>query len=165
MPTPIRSLLLYLALVGLPLAGLAGILHAGRGLHAPPAIGGAWRVDALSIEQPAPSWAAQAMGAGRVLEVSQSGVHLSVTTAGGVRMSGRLAGDTLVTALAPARGPAAGCDARTGGMLLAARLEPGGGAMRMRGTLSVLSVPGSRACPVAGFRATRVAAGRGRGGP
>ena len=40
-----RLILAYILLVGLPLTGLLGILHAGQRLSAPASVGGAWYVD------------------------------------------------------------------------------------------------------------------------
>lgn len=41
-----KSVLLYVALVGIPLLGVLGILQAGRALVPPPAFAGTWRVTA-----------------------------------------------------------------------------------------------------------------------
>ena len=110
-----KSLLLYLVLVGLPLAGLFGILRLGSRLEAPPAIGGAWAVTA------APGAALPDS-----LHLSQSGVHLSVT-AGGAKLSGRLEGGALSAAAPAGAGPCAAS--------LRARVEASAG--RMAGTLSL----------------------------
>jgi hypothetical protein len=40
-----KPVLVYAALVGLPLAGLAAVLHAGADLHAPPDVGGRWGLE------------------------------------------------------------------------------------------------------------------------
>jgi hypothetical protein len=45
-----KTVLLYLGLVGLPLLGVLGILQVGRGLTAPPAFGGTWRLAAAASE-------------------------------------------------------------------------------------------------------------------
>ncbi len=85
-----KSLFTYIVLVGVPGAGLLGILHAGRGLKAPHAIGGEWRVEGGAL-------------AGAALRVQQSGEHVVLEVprrAGHVRLRGRLRGDTL-----EARGP------------------------------------------------------------
>jgi hypothetical protein len=39
-----RTILIYIILVGLPIAGLYGILHIGERLEAPLFVGGAWRI-------------------------------------------------------------------------------------------------------------------------
>ena len=41
-----RIVMAYVLLVGLPLGGLLGMLHAGRHLTAPISVGGTWRLDA-----------------------------------------------------------------------------------------------------------------------
>ena len=63
----------YILLVGLPLLGLLGILDLGRGIAAPPAVGGEWTAQftsaacaAAELRQPA-------------LSISQSGTELVVT--------------------------------------------------------------------------------------
>src|SRR5262245_447819 len=40
-----RSVLLYLSLVGLPIVGMVGAIHLGQGLTAPASVGGVWRVE------------------------------------------------------------------------------------------------------------------------
>ena len=40
-----RSILLYISLVGLPIAGMVVALHLGRGLAAPASVAGVWRVE------------------------------------------------------------------------------------------------------------------------
>ena len=42
----IRSVLLYLVLVGIPVAGVSAVLRAGRDLKPPASFGGSWRVEA-----------------------------------------------------------------------------------------------------------------------
>lgn len=97
---PMKSLLLYLALVGLPVAGLLGILEAGSRLQAPRDVTGEWRMNApissSTDSEPAP----------RTLEISQSGVYLSVTLGDGDPMRGRLRGDTLRVVRLPVGDPA-----------------------------------------------------------
>lgn len=67
-------------MVFLPIAGVLGVLHAGRGLRAPHAIGGEWRMTG----EPA----------GTSFLVQQSGEYLSIDLSG-VRLRGKLRGDTL----------------------------------------------------------------------
>jgi hypothetical protein len=40
-----RSILLYISLVGAPIVGMVGAIHLGRGLTAPASAGGVWRVE------------------------------------------------------------------------------------------------------------------------
>jgi hypothetical protein len=84
-PKAMRSLAVYLALVGIPLLGLAAILRAGARLHAPPSIAGEWRVlgGPFAIDP-----------ATRVLTISQSGEHVDVAL-GTLSLRGRFTGDSL----------------------------------------------------------------------
>ena len=92
-----RHLLSYLLFVGIPLAGLLGVLKAGQGMAAPRAVHGAWAVQPMAA-------------AGRVcvryllsggdstLSITQSGRQLSGTLGPDreVSLQGRLTGDELV---------------------------------------------------------------------
>lgn len=70
-------------MVGGPIAGVLGVLHAGRDLRAPHAIGGEWRVAGGEL-------------AGTLFVVEQSGEYLSIDgPVEGVRLRGKLRGDTL----------------------------------------------------------------------
>ncbi len=134
-----KSLLLYLAIVGVPLAGLFGILHAGSRLDAPHSVGGSWRLDA-----PSPPG---------TLDISQSGVHL-VVEMDGLRMPGEIRGDSLV-AVAPPTGktsPACGPDL---GRELRAALDRTAEPHRLTG---VSGVPGATECPRMAVNAVRVPA-------
>jgi len=141
-----KSLLIYLAMVGLPLAGLFGILRAGSRLDAPHSIGGSWRMQA-----PAPPGD---------LELSQSGVHV-VVEMGGVRMRGEVRGDSLVASAPPAAGApgAVPCGAHLG-RDLRARIDRAAEPDRVTG---VVEVPGRADCPSSTVRAVRAPATK-RGG-
>lgn len=78
-----KLLLAYAALVGLPLAGLAVVLHAGGGLRAPADIGGEWRLPPVGGRP----------GAGFTL--SQSGSHVRLTL-GGTEYRGVFRGGLIV---------------------------------------------------------------------
>jgi hypothetical protein len=71
-------------MVVLPIAGVLGVLHAGRDLRAPHAIGGEWRIGAGPLT-------------GTTFVVQQSGEHLSLVlpVRGGIQLRGRSRGDTL----------------------------------------------------------------------
>ncbi|HEY0155134.1 MAG TPA: hypothetical protein VGB92_24190 [Longimicrobium sp.] len=79
-----KSLLTYVMMVFLPIAGVLGVLHAGRDLRAPHAIGGEWRIGAGPL-------------AGATFVVQQSGEHLSLVlpVRGGIQLRGKSRGDTL----------------------------------------------------------------------
>jgi len=127
-----RSFLIYLGMVGVPVLGLAGILRLGRDLRAPASVGGEWR-----LEQPFPG----APTGARTLVISQSGPHLSLTIGGrGVR--GTLRGDT-VTASADATDRSACGEAD----VMRAVLDRSGAAPRL---------VGGAGCPRAPFTAVRV---------
>ncbi len=107
-----RSLFTYVFLVGLPLAGLVGVLHAGQGLQAPPPVDGTWQTvaaasgsGAAALTPLVPPSANPAQ-----LEVHQSGTYLSMDI-GPLHLSGRLRGDSLVahTQVPAASRRAAGC--------------------------------------------------------
>jgi hypothetical protein len=80
--------LLYLMFVGVPLAVLVWVLHAGRNLQAPESVAGRWKVDPDPNVVPAVSCGpdGEATRAGDtdpvVLEISQSGRRLSMAVAG-----------------------------------------------------------------------------------
>jgi len=85
-PRALKSLAVYIGLVGLPLAGLVAILRAGAGLQAPPPIAGEWRVQGGPFAIDPDS---------RVVTLSQSGEHVDVAL-GTISLRGRLTGDSLV---------------------------------------------------------------------
>jgi hypothetical protein len=167
----LRSLLTYLALVGVPVAALLGILHLGRGLQAPPPLGGEWTVAASPSPSPATSpsagptcaaWGDSLARGG--LSISQSGVHLDVTLrlAGERRVSALLRGDTIRGAAertgdsAPGR---AACDPASG-LKIEAAVDPRADPRRMDGVVRFRSCGG---CAPAAFTATRDAVKQGRG--
>ncbi|HSU16454.1 hypothetical protein [Longimicrobium sp.] len=87
-----KPLLAYAALVGLPLAGLAAVLHAGRALHAPPDVGGRWEIEwPRRMVRPPTAGELEEMR----FTVAQSGTHVAVTLFGR-EYRGRLRGDSLV---------------------------------------------------------------------
>jgi hypothetical protein len=74
-----RSILLYISLVGLPIAGMVVALHLGRGLAAPASVAGVWRVELVEPsggiqpcnEAPAPRPTA--------LQITQSGRRIAIS--------------------------------------------------------------------------------------
>jgi hypothetical protein len=140
-----KSLLLYLAIVGIPLAGLFGILHAGSRLEVPPSIGGSWRLDA-----PSPP--------GEIV-ISQSGVHLAVEM-DGVRMRGEIRGDSLVALTPPTENTSRACGPDLGRELRAI-VDRSADPHRLAGTVGT---PGGADCPRTAISAVRVPAETRRGG-
>src|SRR5262245_7761413 len=68
----LRSVALYLVLVGIPLAGLFALLDWGRSLVPPPAIGGRW-----TVAEPT-SAACPGLPSAAVISIEQSGRFLRV---------------------------------------------------------------------------------------
>jgi hypothetical protein len=150
-----RTLFIYLTLVGLPGLGILGVLRAGDGLNPPASVGGSW-----SVELGGPgdaSCAGQLLGSGpRVMSVSQSGTQLvlSLGGEGGARLSGEIErGDVSAESSAP-RGDEAGGRAP---VRLRAALD---GRERLRGSLFFEKCPGDAAVS---FTATREGGPRAKG--
>jgi hypothetical protein len=147
-PRPVealKSFFTYLVLVGLPAAGLLGILHVGRGLDAPSAIGGEWRIAAGPL-------------AGSTFVVQQSGEHLSLVLPvdGGIELRGKSRGDTLRLSHPPsAIAPAEACSPLRGTTLRA--VLDFSAAVRMKGAASVVG------CPAIPFEAERAPAAAPKG--
>ena len=164
-----RTVLLYLVLVGLPLAGLLGILRVGRALTPPPPIGGEWVVETALPAGLPESCAARLRPAARqpALTLSQSGIYLSLTLRGekgAATLDGRLREDSLFASAEPrARTASRGaeCEALDGLRLDAALQHSPGGAARLNGTLAV---PGCGGCAPARFTAVRASAPAHRSG-
>ncbi len=114
----LRSLIVYVVLVGLPLVGVAGALYFGEGLEAPASAKGRWRLVAP---------AACLAGLGETLSIAQSGPDLQLTFSGAAQMpvAGRVDG-LRVTADAPA-----------GALALEASLDQAHDASRLQGALTV----------------------------
>ena len=78
----IRSVVLYLVFVGLPLMGMSVVLQVGRRLHAPVSFGGSWQVEA----RPRSSCAQLT----DQLLIEQSGPALQITTRAGEHLAGQV---------------------------------------------------------------------------
>lgn len=124
-------------MVCLPIGGVLGVLHAGRDLRAPHAIGGEWRIGAGPL-------------AGSAFVVQQSGEHLSLVLPmnGGIRLRGKSRGDTLELSHRGAAGSAACSPAR--GATLRAVLDRSTQPARMKGAATV----GGEHCPPISFVAS-----------
>jgi hypothetical protein len=134
-----RSVLLYGAMVGIPLALLLGVLGAGRDLDAPPSLGGAWRVE---------SGATCGLSQGEHFEVVQSGQFVVIRLSERSPLQGRLEGDILRAAGGTREASAPGCGERE------LRLE-----LRLTQSATVLEGTGGvedcSACPPRPIRAVR----------
>ena len=71
-----KSVVIYLILVGIPIAGVVGVLQAGRHITPPPYVGGTWAVTIVPDSTCHPSTPGDSM----TVVVMQSGSHLVVTS-------------------------------------------------------------------------------------
>ena len=146
-----RSVLLYLVLVGPPLLGLLAILQAGGRIVPPRSVGGDWELDSTSVDGAAASCLGLEPEDGPlVVHVSQSGTRAEVTfrSASPIHVSAALHGDSLIGR--GRQGSASACRAGTVG--LRARVQGATGREWLRG---VLTAGSCTACPVASFVALR----------
>lgn len=92
-----RHLLSYLLFVGIPLAGLLGVLRAGQGTKAPRAVHGAWAVQPMAASGRVCT-RYLLMDGDSTLTITQSGRHLSATLGPerDVTLEGRLTGAELI---------------------------------------------------------------------
>lgn len=136
-----KLVLVYLFLVGMPLAGVIGILRIGETLTPPIAVGGVWR---LEVSPPAGDEPAcddpLLQSTPPVLTISQSGPHLrlSFNDAGRTTLVGEIRGET-VTAEAVGAGSVAEANASEGAAVstsLEARIDPQTAPGRLRGVLT-----------------------------
>jgi hypothetical protein len=75
-----KPVLLYLLLVGLPIAGVFGIVRLGKKLHAPVSVGGVWKVEFNPRDQDIPPCEGFAVSSQPlILTISQSGPRLALT--------------------------------------------------------------------------------------
>lgn len=90
-----RHLLSYVLFVGVPLAGLVGVLRLGQGLDAPRAVHGAWTVQPMAAS--GRLCAGYLLSGDSSLVVTQSGRQLSASLGPekDVTLRGRLTGDEL----------------------------------------------------------------------
>jgi hypothetical protein len=157
-----RHLVSYLLFVGIPLAGLLGVLRLGQGLEAPRAVHGAWAVQPMA----SPGRACHRhllAGGDSTLTISQSGRQLSAKLGPGdaATLRGRLIGAELVLEGAIQPGSAlrhAGCAAGDS-VRVAARLVGGGPVERLDARLWTSACP---ECGAVEFTAVQPRGHRGR---
>jgi hypothetical protein len=156
--------LAYVALVVLPLVGLAGILRAGRSLTAPVSIDGLWavRLDAAQIDS-LPCGKALAAGPNQTIAIAQSGRTFVLSFPSGPKLTalGTLDGANLqVSVMWPAESSDSSC---AGGspLSLLANVDRKVDANLLTGTLSA---PNCQSCGSVGFRAERQAQATPKGG-
>ena len=139
-----RSVLLYVALVGLPALGVLGVIRLGGMISPPPAVGGTWKMEEGGAACGVP---------GPVLfGIVQSGEYLQVVVPGRADVPGRLIRGDL-RAEGGARGEVSPGCAR-GAVAIRARVGQGV-SQRIEGTIGV---PGCAGCPPSAFSAVRVEA-------
>ena len=91
-----RHLISYLLFVGVPLAGLLGVLQLGRGVEAPRAVHGRWAVEPMAASGRVCTHYLLSEG-DSALTISQSGQQLTAALGpqGEVALRGTLSGDRL----------------------------------------------------------------------
>lgn len=160
--------LAYALLVVVPLLGLVGVLKAGRGLTAPAAIDGTWRVQVAPTQTTFAPCDQVLAAAVKTLAISQSGKNFTLSVPNEsqspmkISGSGTLEGSTLRAALTSSESlaaeyPAAGAAAEgrcnsAHPLTLLAALDRQAGADVLNGTFSVTDCP---SCNVVAFRAER----------
>lgn len=135
----LRSVGLYVVLVGVPLGGLLAILHVGGSIEPPPAVGGAWSV----TEGPIASCAAWPQGTR--LAIEQSGRFLRVRIDDGEHHRARMDAGRLRSRLPIETGACAGHLAT-----IDAALDPETNAL-----VGTVDIHGCRACSQADLVARR----------
>jgi hypothetical protein len=144
-----RFIIAYIFLVGLPLAGLAGVLKTGRHLSAPISIDGTWKVDANV--RPSADACSQSISSllNSSLTISQSGRSLVLSFNGGAKtpFTGSLEGKEVNASL----GAASGCSGDQS-VTLKASVDPASEPRMLTGSLSTA---GCSSCSPIEFRAVR----------
>jgi hypothetical protein len=148
----------YILLVGLPVAGLVGVLKSGRKLTAPISVDGVWQLQADPVQLAAlPCGKSLAHTQETALAISQSGRNftLSLTNDPKSTASGVVEGSTLRATVAPsaAWSEEAGCGPGRE-LSLVATVNPKADPRSLLGMLSVNNCP---ACASVEFRAVRLA--------
>jgi len=144
----------YTLLVGLPLAGLAGVLKSGHSLRAPVAIEGTWKIDSTSLHTAGQSCekAVSALAASSFL-ISQSGKTLTFTLQNAAQTSGdgSLDGTSVNVPLAVTDSAVQGCAAGQA-VVLTGTIQPDSDPRSISGLIWVAECP---ACATIQFHAVR----------
>jgi hypothetical protein len=144
----------YILLVGLPLAGLAGVLRSGRSLTAPISVDGSWKLEADSIHSSGQSCdKALSSLSPSSFSISQSGKSLMLTLNNPAKTTaeGSLEGKVVKAQVGTTDSSTAGCTAGQP-LLLMATVDP---KSEPRSLAGVLSVNGCSSCGSVEFRAVR----------
>lgn len=153
----------YIVLVGLPLAGLAGVLRSGRSLAAPISIDGTWKVEAdTSQVNSSPCSQALTSLSNSSLVISQSGKNLVLTFSNGPKASsaGLLDGKKMSAPLMLEPLSGSGCLASQP-LTLVAAVDPQAEPRSMSGSLSMNDCP---SCAPIAFHAVRLPRTKKEGG-
>ncbi len=134
-----KSVLLYLILVGVPVLGVLGVLRLGEQIVPPAAIGGRWQVEGGGGACVVP---------GGTFSVAQSGEFLHVSISGRADLPARLRNGVLSAEGGARDGISPGC----GQSPVRIRARVGSGE-RMEGSIGM---PGCAGCPLQPFSAVRV---------
>lgn len=139
-----KSALLYLVLVGVPVLGVLGVLRLGERIAPPAAVGGEWRIEGGGRTCVVP---------GGRFRIEQSGEFVHVAIPGRTDVPGRLRGGVLAASGGARDDFSPGC----GQSAVRLRARVGSGiAARIEGTAGI---PGCAGCPLAPFAAVRVSEG------
>jgi hypothetical protein len=154
----------YALLVGLPIAGLVGILKSGRTLAAPISVDGVWKLQTDPVRLAAlPCGKTLASSPDAALAISQSGRNFTLSLSDGPKStaSGVLDGTSLKASLVPSApwSEEAGCGSGRE-ITLVAIVDPKANPRSLEGTLSVSHC---LSCAPVDFRAVRVAAAAKKG--
>lgn len=154
-----RSVLLYVLLVGLPALAVSGVLRVGQRLQSPIFVGGSWKVERDSSSDPHSACGHSLIPDRAVLTISQSGskLLLRLSDEDGTTFAGEIHDATITATLARAASDAS-LDAQglSGASIqLHATVERENGLDRLLGALTVSDCPTST---VTSFRAKRQAA-------
>lgn len=153
----------YIILVGLPLAGLVGVLRSGRSLTAPISIDGTWKVEAdTSHLDPASCSQAVTSLSNSSLVISQSGKSLLLTFSNGPKGSsaGVLDGKNMSAPLMLEPLSGSGCIG-TQAMTLVAVVDAHAEPRSMIGSLSMNDCP---SCAPIAFHGVRLPRAKREGG-
>ena len=151
----------YVLLVGLPLAGLAGVLRAGRSLTAPMSVDGVWKVqaDASPVNAEGCSHALTSLS-NSSLVISQSGKSVMLSFEGSPKASGSgtLEGQSLRGSVIASDSSASACGSDQQ-ITLAAAIDPKADPKSLTGVLSVSGCPSCAEIKISATRLPRTRTG------
>jgi hypothetical protein len=149
-----RFIISYIFLVGVPLAGIAGILRAGKGMVAPTSVNGVWKLVA-DADRLIPGPCGEAVMASKTsLTISQSGNFFTLAFDGATEAQGEgaIQGTALKASMLLAQNSSGtGCTAAQP-LTLTATVDPTSDPRSLAGVISADSCPG---CAPISFHAIR----------